>query len=203
MAFRIVPVVEGHGEVMAVRILFDRLIATFDLGTQIETARPIRQPKGSLIKEGGLERAVQLAAIASGENGAIFVLIDSDGDCPRSRAPELLKRAQSARADRKISLVLAHHEFEAWFLASASSLKGCCRLSDQIEDHPTPEEVRDCKGWLDASMPGTAKYSETADQPALAARFDLTLALKAPSFEKLYRDFRRMCLDAKAVQEAT
>ena len=100
-----------------------------------------------------------------------------------------------------ISLVLTHHEYEAWFLASASSLKGCCRLSEDIEDHPTPEAVQDCKGWLEASMPITSKYSPTADQPALTAVFDLTLAQRAPSFEKLYRDFKRLCVNAQAQQQ--
>jgi hypothetical protein len=201
MPFRIVPIVEGHGEVEAVRILFNRLIAEFDLGAQIEIAEAIRQPKGTLVKEGGLERAIQLAAIESGDNGAVFVLIDSDGDCPHDRAPELLARGQKARADKKISLVLAHHEYEAWFLASASSLRGCCSLSDNIEDHPTPEEVQDCKVWLEAFMPRTSKYSETADQAALTALFDIGLALRTPSFDKLYRDFKRLCLEAKAAEE--
>jgi hypothetical protein len=200
MPFRIVPVVEGHGEVQAVAILLNRLIAEFDLGVQIEIAPAIRQPKASLIKEGGLENAVKVAAIKTEGNGAILILIDSDGECPRTRAPELLARAQKARADKKISLVLAHHEYEAWFLASASSLKGCRRLSDEIEDHSTPESVQNCKGWLEESMPRTSKYSETADQPALTAIFDLARARKAPSFDKLYREFQLMCQAAKLAE---
>jgi hypothetical protein len=201
MPFCVAPIVEGHGESQAVPILFNRLIAEFDLGVQISIERPIRQPKSSLIKEGGLERAIELAAIASGDNGAIFVLIDSDGDCPRKRAPQLLARALKARPDRRIYLVLAHHEYEAWFLASASSLKRCCHLADDIEDHPTPENVQDCKGWLEESMPHTSKYSETADQAALTAVFNITLARRAPSFDKLYRDFERICLEARDAQE--
>jgi len=202
MPFRIVPIVEGHGEVQAVPILLNRLIAEFDLGVQIEIAPAIRQSKASLIKEGGLESAVELAAIKTEDNGAILILIDSDGECPRNRAPELLARAQRARADKKISLVLAHHEYEAWFLASASSLKGCRRLSNEIEDHATPESVQNCKGWLEESMLRTSKYSETADQAALTALFDVRLALKAPSFEKLYRDLKRLCTEAKAVEQS-
>jgi hypothetical protein len=201
MPFRIVPIVEGDGKVRAVPVLFRRLIGEFNLGVPVEVARPIRQQKGSLLKEGGLERAVQLAAIEGGDTCAIFVLIDSDGDCPRNRAPELLARAQKARSDRRICLVLAHQEYEAWFLASASSLKGCCRLGDDIQDHPTPENVRDCKGWLETAMPRTSKYSETTDQAALTAVFDVGLARRAPSFDKLYRDFEQLCLNAKAVEQ--
>jgi Domain of unknown function (DUF4276) len=201
MPFRVVPIVEGHRESQAVPILFNRLIAEFDLGVTVSIARPIRQTKHSLIKDGGLERAIELATIAVGDCGAIFVLIDSDGDCPRDLAPKLLARARKSRPDRRIHLVLAHQEYEAWFLASASSLKGCRRLSNDIEDHPTPENVRDCKGWLEESMPRSTKYSETADQAALTAVFNITLARRAPSFDKLYRDVERVCREARAIQE--
>jgi hypothetical protein len=91
-------------------------------------------------------------------------------------------------------VVLAHHEFEAWFLASGSSLKGRCGLSADIEDHASPESVQNCKGWLDRWMPRSSKYSETADQPALTAVFDLAPARqKSPSFDKLYREFAVIC----------
>lgn len=201
MPFRVVPIVEGHGEFEAVGILFHRLISEFDLGLQIKVEPPIRQSKSRLMKAGGLESAVELAAEQSGDNGAVFVLIDSDGDCPRNIAPELLARAQRARADRKICVIVAHHEYEAWFLASASSLKGCRRLSEGIQDHPTPEEVQNCKGWLEEWMPRNSKYSETVDQPALTALFNLSLARRSLSFDKLYRDFKRVCLEAQAAQE--
>jgi len=49
-------------------------------------------------------------------------------------------------------------------------------------------------------MPPTIKYSETVDQPAFSAVFDLQLARKAPSFDKFYREveliFRQAILRA-------
>jgi hypothetical protein len=39
-------------------------------------------------------------------------------------------------------------------------------------------------------MPDTC--SETVDQPALTAAIDIDLARRAPSFEKLYRELRRL-----------
>jgi hypothetical protein len=46
-------------------------------------------------------------------------------------------------------------------------------------------------------MPPTSKYSETADQPALVAAFDMHLARRrAPSFDKLWREFEQVCSDA-------
>jgi hypothetical protein len=153
MPFRIVPIVEGDGEVRAVPVLFRRLIGEFDLGTPIEIAQPIKQPRGSLLKAGGLERAVQLAVLKSEPTGAVFVLLDSEGECPAKLAPTLLKRAHTIRPDKLIAVTLAHREFEAWFLASASSLKGLRSLSQTIEDHPAPEEIQNCKAGSRTGCP--------------------------------------------------
>jgi hypothetical protein len=49
-------------------------------------------------------------------------------------------------------------------------------------------------------MPRTSRYSETADQAALTAVFDIRLALRAPSFEKFYRDFKLVCQEAKLAE---
>jgi hypothetical protein len=181
MAFHIVPVVEGHGEVLAVPELFRRFIIEVNPAVAIKIERPIRQTRGTLIKAGGIEKAVQLAAITVEDEGAIFVLLDSEGELPCQLAPTLLARARNARIDKRVLLVLAHHEFEAWFLAAASSLG----LGHDVENHPAPESIQDCKGWLQKRM---MKYSPSIDQVRLAAIFDLSLARRAPSFNKLYRE---------------
>jgi hypothetical protein len=200
MAFLIVPIVEGHGEVFAVPVLIRRLIADLNPGTAVEPTAPIR-----LLKKNGIESAVQLAAIKMGQRGAIFIVLDSEGDCPGELGPALLARAQSARPDKSTFVALAHQEFEAWFLASASSLKGQRGLSQDIEDHHTPESVRGCKEWLEERMPKTRKYSETADQAALTARFDMVIARqRSSSFDKLWRELEAICKQARnALQEET
>lgn len=200
MPYTIVPIVEGHGEVASVPILLRRLIAEFDLGVPLEIGRPIRQSRGTLIKAEGVERAVGLAILEMGETGAIFILLDSEGDCPRDLADSLLARSQNTRADNRISVVLAHREFEAWFLASASSLRGSCGLPDDIEDHPEPESVQDCKGWLERYMPVTSKYSETRVQPAFTAQFNFDLARNSRSFQKLRKEFLQICTEAKSLE---
>ena len=197
MAFRLLPIVEGHGEVIALPILLRRLIAILDLTVAVDIVRPIRQPRSTLLKEGGIERAAQLAAIEVGESVAIMILVDSEGECPAVLAPTLLARAMTARGDKRVSVVLAHQEYEAWFLASASRL----RLSGGVQDHPNPEGVQGCKEWLERWMPPTSKYSETADQPAFTRVFDIQLARRAPSFDKLYREFESICREAADQQE--
>jgi len=197
MPFRIVPAVEGHGEVRAVPELFRRIIAELNLGVPIDIRYPVRQSRDKLLKDGELERAVRIAAKEVAEEGAILILIDSEGDCPAQLGPALLARA---RTDQRISVVLAHQEFEAWFLASASSLKGLRTLSDDIENHQDPESLSGCKEWLESWMPRAQKYSETTDQAAFAATFDMSLARQnAPSFDKLWREFEAICQHAKLV----
>lgn len=202
MPFWIVPIVEGKGEVEAIRVLIDRVIAELNRQVDIKTARPIPRPRDSLVKDGGIEAAVNLAADKMGSLSVILVLMDSEGECPGELGPALSVRAQSARPDKSTFVVLAHQEFEAWFLASASSLKGQRGLSEEIEDHHNPESVRGCKEWLEKWMPRARKYSETADQAAFTARFDMTLARqRSPSFGKLWSKIERICKDARAAVE--
>jgi len=201
MPYRIVPILEGQGDVAAVPVLLRRLIGELNPPAVIDIGRPIQRPRGTLVRQGGIEAAVELAAIAMGQSGAILVLIDSDDDCPRDLAPALSARARSARSDRRISVVLAHREYEAWFLASASSLRGVHRLSADIPDHANPESVRNCKDELKKWLPPASTYSPTADQAALTAKFDLSLARRAPSFDKFWREVEGICRHALAVEQ--
>ena len=47
----------------------------------------------------------------------------------RNRASEILERAASVRSDRRIQVVLAQREYEAWFLAAADSIAGYRELA--------------------------------------------------------------------------
>lgn len=183
-------IVEGHGEGEAFPIVLRRLAEALSPNTEFFVERPIRIPRGRLVKQGEIERAVELLARRVGPRGAVFVLVDADDDCPAVLGPNLLARAKAARSDRGISVVLAKREFEAWFLAAAASLRGCRGLRADLTAPATPETIRDAKGWLSERM--AAPYREVLDQPALAAKFDLDAARAAPSFDKLVRDVQRL-----------
>jgi len=59
-----------------------------------------------------------------------------------------------------------------------------------------PEAIRGAKEWL-RDRHSCARYSETVDQPALTAIFDIQLARKrSPSFDKFYREVERCLLAA-------
>lgn len=193
MSARIASVVEGHGEREAVPILIRRLITERDPSLAVEPLRPIRVPRSKLVKPGELERAVQLAALRAGTGGAVLVVLDADDECPKTVAPELLARARSVVSDLPVALVLAKREFEAWFVAAADSLRGKRGLPPDLESPADPEAIRGAKEWLASRMARGQRYSETLDQPALAALFDLQSARqRCPSFRKFCRDLDRL-----------
>ena len=59
---KLIAVVEGHGEVQAVPILLRRVLHEKLQIYDIVLEPPIRVPKSKLLKQGELERAVELAA---------------------------------------------------------------------------------------------------------------------------------------------
>ncbi|RKG56200.1 DUF4276 family protein [Corallococcus sp. AB011P] len=179
-------IVEGHGEVIAAPILVRRLTQWLAPAVHPEVLLPHRIPRGQLVKEDGLRRAIELTARKVGDTGRILVLLDADKDLPCVLGPRLLAWARAQRANRIISVVVAQCEYEAWFLAAAESLSSQRGLPASLRAPSEPESIRDAKGWLGNHMP--SGYSETIDQPALTSVFDLEAARRADSFDKLVRD---------------
>ncbi len=190
-------IVEGDGEVQAVPLLIRRLGALITPGLSLHIPRPIRVKRDQVVKPGELERAVELAARQAGRNGAIFVLLDADDDCPAELGPSLLARAAQARSDFIIGLTLAKHEYEARFLAAAESLRGQRNLSPDLTSPPDPENVHGAKEWLSRHMTGIHSYVETLDQAPLTVGFDLMAARGSDSFDKCFREIERLLLALK------
>ena len=202
MTIKIGCIVEGHGEVEAVPILIRRVAAHHypELTTVIPP--PIRIPRNKVFKAGELERAVGLAVRSIGRQGAVFILLDSDDDCPAELGPALLRRISQVFRHAPIAVVLAKHEFEAWFLAAAESLQGRRGLRNDLHPPSDPETIRGAKEWLTYRMEGSRTYSEMDDQPALTALFDIEQARQADSFDKCYRDIVRLLSELRDITEA-
>ncbi|MEU8037753.1 DUF4276 family protein [Streptosporangium sp. NPDC049078] len=191
-AVTIAAIVEGEGEVAALPVLLRRIAEELSAWA-VRIPTPRRVPRSKLVAPGGIESAVLQASYQVAGRGGILLLIDADDDCPATTGPALLERARRARDDREISMVLANREFEAWFLAAATSLAGRRGLADPLEPPADPEGPRDAKGWLSARKTDGTSYRPTADQAALTAIFDMAQARKnAPSFDKFWRDVERL-----------
>lgn len=181
----IAPIVEGHGEVAAVPELLRRLAAEVTPGILPQVNPPIRIKVGSFLRDPGyLNRYVALAAgkAAQGGEGLVLILLDCEDECPGQLGPRLLEQARQVRPDVPCLVVLAHREYETWFLAAAASLRGKRGLPENLETPKDPETVRDAKGWLGKRMAGG--YDPVVDQAAFTNLFDLGMASTVPSFKR-------------------
>ena len=182
------PIVEGHGEEPAVPVLLRRLCNEAQLW-EIGINACIRCPRGKLLQEPELRRRIRLARLQP-QCAAILLLFDSDDDCPLEVAPRLKAWAQDEASPIACDVVMAHREFEAWFLAAIESLRGRRGIRDDATSHFEPEQPRNAKARLEEQMQTGRTYMERADQVALTAVFDLaTTYRRCRSFRKLTTAF--------------
>ena len=185
------PIVEGHGGVKALPVLLRRL-QTEAQAWGIDFGRPIRIPRSRLVREAAVKRAVRLARLQN-DCSAILVLFDGNSDCPAELGPTVQNWAASEAGNVPCEVVIAHREYEAWFLAAIESLRGYHSIRLDAEPHPNPENPRGAKRHLEARMEAGATYIETTDQPAFSANFSLADAHRhCRSFRKLAASFARL-----------
>lgn len=188
---KIQPIVEGYGEVKALPILLRRQVEEAEVW-MVGIGRPSRRPRNQLVRESELKKAVRLALLQS-ECSGVLVLFDGDSDCPAELGPAVQEWAAAEAGDVPCEVVIAHREYEAWFLASIESIRGHRRIRADAQSHPVPEQPRGAKEQLEARMEVGATYLETTDQPALSASFSLMSAhRRSRSFRKLAGSFGRL-----------
>lgn len=185
---RIQPIVEGHGEVTAVPVLLRRFRDEAGAyGFEVNPA--IRRHRSDFVREESMRNAVRLALVQD-ECRAILILFDGDDDCPLKLAPTVEAWAQDEAGPVPCAVVIAHREYEAWFIAAIESLRGRRGVRADAESHPDPEAPRDAKGKLEDRMGLGLSYAETADQAALTALFDMSAAYaRCRSFRRMVRAF--------------
>lgn len=184
---KVASIVEGDGEVAALPILLRRLGEWRTPESFVQPLPPIRVRRDRFLNRAEeFNRHMQLAAAKCEEEGWILVILDADDDCPAELGAKILGRAQACVPHRRISVVLANREYEAWFIAAAQSLHGQRGFNVGPGDAIDPETPRNAKGWIKAHMAGGA-YGETTDQPAFSARMDLQAAYDRS------RSFRKLC----------
>ncbi len=194
---KIVPIVEGEGEVQALPKLLFKIL--HDLGRFDIQVSPPKNSKGvtNILRAQGLEYFLKLAA-READCAAILVLIDSDGKCPITLAKQLCQRAIAAHINQPIMIVCAHHMYEAWLVASIDSIAG--KPLGQREGLPAtvrfdgdPDQLNNPKQWIDDRFTNGRGYKESLDQAEMTKLLELELAFaQSRSFQRLYH----------AVQEA-
>ena len=206
----IVPIVEGFGEETAVPLLVRRWLARrrfdrhFDVPDLAINAKGCGKLKAAYdrTRHLGIEHYVE-AALRSGPD-AILVVLDADDECVhRSGAvglgPKLLDRARAVAPQVPMAVVVANREYEAWFLASLSSLRGRGLLPQdrRLPEPLVPEAPKNCKGLI-ARLLG-CHYEERVHQHRLTGglTFSPRAARRAPSYGKLLRDLDRLAREAR------
>ncbi|HEV2962558.1 MAG TPA: DUF4276 family protein [Candidatus Angelobacter sp.] len=189
------PIVEGHGEVAAVPVLLRRFQQ--ELGAyHFQIARPIRRKRSELVTEEQLRRSVRLA-LGIPECSGILILFDSDDDCPAVLGPQIQRWAQIEARAIPCEVVLAHREYEAWFLSALESLRNFGGIKPDAISHSAPETIRNCKGALEHYMIVGDSYSPTVDQADFTSRFDVARAYRT------CRSFRRITTAFENLVRAT
>ena len=188
----VAAIVEGAGEVVALPILLRRINAWRTPDVHLQALPPIRVHRDRFLnRQDEFRRHLLLAAAKCGEQGWILVLLDADDDCPAELGKQILERATAYVPHRRVSVVLANREYEAWFIAAAESLHGQRGFALKSGDTIDAEGPRNAKGWITAHMCG-GSYGETTDQPAFSARMDLQQAFaRSRSFRKLCSEWAR------------
>ncbi|MFD4905988.1 DUF4276 family protein [Kitasatospora purpeofusca] len=180
----VAPIVEGHGEVKAVRELVTRIAAEF-CGVWAEVAQPFRLDSGKMRKPEELGKAIRVQAARVTGRGGVLVLRDgddSDVTCPVELARSITPRPELVEVP--VQIVIARHEYESWFLATATSLASHPAVRDDAETPADPEARRGAKSQLEDMM--HESYKETLHQAKFSAVMDLRAAARNS------RSFRRM-----------
>jgi hypothetical protein len=183
----VVPVVEGHGESTAVPVLLRRI--SWELGWSHQVAPPFRVPRSDLVDPIKLSRAVAVASRHVRGPGGVLVLFDADDDCPVELNGKLQDVVRDAH--RSVEIVAANREFEAWFLASISTLCQHEAVQSDATYANDPERPRGAKEQLAKLM--VTPYREVRHQPAFCSLIDLeTTWRNSRSFRRLLSALQRL-----------
>lgn len=207
---RLVPIVEGHGEVRAVPILAYRwlhqrgMVGEFflpDLAINAKGCGNLKAPYDPRAHR-GIEHYVERALRA--RPAAILAILDADDEClkrgpERRLGPELLARARAVAGDVPVGVVVANRELEAWFLADLPSLcrSGAVPEGPETEAAKDPEARAGCKAAMGRLL--GESYEPTVHQPELARALSFSQEARAlsPSYDKLARELERLTAEAR------
>ncbi len=185
---RLLPVVEGHGDVKAVPILLRNMLAHMG-AHQVLLERPYRLGDYSSLVANA-DRHIPLIAR---ENCRALWLLDCDDGCPAERVVELRRLATLHAVNARIEFSFFVREFETLFLASPEITRDCLGIAPNVHFPENAENIRGAKQWLSRHMPSGSAYKETIHQPILAAQLDVAnLAEKSKSFLHLKMTLERL-----------
>ena len=185
---RLLPIVEGHGEISAVPILIRNILAA----QGIHDVQPLPAWRhGEYPSVAKKFDNIFLAAIK--ENAPILWVMDFDSKeyaCPIKEAQHLLSRAATLRPGWPIKIAFLVKEYETLFLIDeAATRKVFPDIPAKTLFPPNPEIIRGAKEWLSKARPSVGSaYKETVHQGKITAQLNLDLLrTRSPDFAHLER----------------
>ena len=193
-------VVEGHGDGQAALNLATRLARDLRL-SELHWRDPIRGI--NLHQERGIQKAAEIVR-CKGDAAALLLLRDEDDGCPKKLAPLAAGWLRNLSLPFPSAIVLAHREFESFFLPCLPRMAGQKLISPEGVErsgllpssafHGNPESVRGVKEWLSKQMPHGRAYKPTVDQLALTRLVDFQMLRSSdpplPCFGSMERALR-------------
>lgn len=189
---RLLPIVEGHGEIPAVPILIRNILAA----QGIQDVQPLPAwRKGEYPSVTKNFDNIFLAAIK--ENAPILWVMDFDSkgyDCPAKEAQNLLTRAEALRPGWPIEIAFLVKEYETLFLIDeAATRKVLIDIPAKTAFPQNPEQIRGTKQWLSDQQPSGKAYKETVHQARITAHLNLDLLReKSADFAHLERSVLKL-----------
>ena len=174
---RLLPIVEGQGDVKAVSLLIRRILEAHEI-YEVDILSPHRRGEYPTVAK-NFDNFFQ-AAIK--DNAPILWVMDFDSklyECPVREAQNLLSRAAKLRPGWPLKITFLVKEYETFFLIDEAASRAVFQV---------PEEIRDAKGWISQHRPSGMAYKETVHQEKITARLNLELLrARSPEFAHLER----------------
>lgn len=190
MNHRIVPLVEGNGEVRAAPALMRNVAQALGV-YDTDFLMGWRTPRSLIVREGEIERQT-IMALRQRDAHAVLVLLDADDDLGCDLGPRLLERVRRAIPSTvPAACVVAEREFETWIVGSSDRMAGKAGFPANVVLPPNWAQTRDAKGLLRQLRGGS--YIASTDQERLATHIDVgVLRSRSPSFDKFVRELMRL-----------
>jgi hypothetical protein len=190
---RILPIVEGYGELAAVPLLMRRVLQELHGRFDVEVLSAQRRGECLKVKR-EFERYYLSARL---EQASILWVLDYDcEECTdwKSDREWMLDAARRLDPSGLVDIAFMVQEFESiflWDLAHLVSAYGEAGMSTGLPIDP--ESVRDAKGFISRMLPKGRVYKPMADQARITKRLDLdSLRARSPSLQRFEQALLRL-----------
>lgn len=167
---RLLPIVEGPGDLAAVPVLLRRLLHEVHNRYDVAVARPYRFGNVQTVSR----KFDPLLRTAAKEHAPILWTFDCDDGCALEWVRQF-EEQMPAGIQVPVEFAFFVREYECIFLAEKRCLTRL-GIPGDVDFAEAPESVRGAKGLISRLMPPGTAYKETVHQASLTAALDLDLA---------------------------